>query len=86
MRRAKTMPRMQQRQEMLRELASEKVSGVAPARRRSRAAEAREAMQQIEEGVYGICADCSENIPAARLQAKPEATRCVNCQLEREKP
>ena len=79
------MSRMKQRQEMLRELASEEVSGVTPGRRQSRAVEALEAMQRIEEGVYGICADCSGKIPAERLRAKPEAIRCVNCQLERER-
>lgn len=85
MRRAKTMSRTKQRQQMLSELASEEVSGVMPRRRQSRAVEALEAMQRIREGAYGTCVDCDGRIPAERLRAKPEATRCVKCQLERER-
>lgn len=50
----------------------------------SRAAEAVDALQRIQEGTYGICSDCSKKIPAARLQVKPEAKRCVVCQTEYE--
>ncbi|MCP4591349.1 MAG: hypothetical protein GY842_11420 [bacterium] len=85
MRRVKTMSRMSQRQKMLRELASEGTSRIMPGAVPSRAVEALEAMQRIREGVYEICADCSGEIPAERLLAKPEATRCVKCQLERER-
>ena len=28
----------------------------------------------------GMCADCDVQIPAARLQALPNAARCVECQ------
>ncbi len=28
----------------------------------------------------GICADCNEEIPAARRRALPSAVRCVECQ------
>ena len=38
-----------------------------------------EALARIAEGTYGICAGCGERIPAARLEALPAATRCVNC-------
>ncbi len=48
-------------------------------------AQAGEALQRIDEGTYGICADCSKRIPAARLQVKPEAARCVACQAEYER-
>ncbi len=27
-----------------------------------------------------LCVDCRDEIPANRLQAKPDATRCINCQ------
>jgi len=49
-----------------------------------RAIEAIKALQRIQDGTYGICVDCGRNIPAARLQVKPEATRCVGCQSEHE--
>jgi len=29
---------------------------------------------------FGVCADCGADIPYVRLEAMPEATRCVTCQ------
>lgn len=37
------------------------------------------ALKRIEEGTYGICARCGKEIPAARLEARPESTLCVDC-------
>ncbi len=37
------------------------------------------ALLRIEDGTYGICGQCGEDISTGRLQAVPEATRCVNC-------
>ena len=37
------------------------------------------ALERIEDGSYGACESCGEDISAARLEAIPEATRCVNC-------
>jgi len=34
----------------------------------------------IAAGTYGICADCGKPIPEGRLQAIPDAERCVSCQ------
>ena len=36
--------------------------------------------QRLEDGKYGICVDCGKEIPAARLEALPEAIRCVEDQ------
>lgn len=38
------------------------------------------ALARIDAGTYGECTDCGVNIPAARLQASPEAPRCIACQ------
>ncbi len=38
------------------------------------------ALAMIEEGVYGICADCSNPISEKRLKMYPDATRCIACQ------
>jgi RNA polymerase-binding transcription factor DksA len=38
------------------------------------------AQQRLEEGKYGICIDCGEEIPAERLEAIPEAIRCIKDQ------
>jgi DnaK suppressor protein len=43
-------------------------------------AQIREAMQRKQEGTYGTCSDCRQKIPKARLEARPEATRCIECQ------
>ena len=34
----------------------------------------------IAGGTYGICVDCGAPIPEGRLQAIPDAERCVGCQ------
>ncbi|NNC87213.1 MAG: TraR/DksA family transcriptional regulator [Akkermansiaceae bacterium] len=38
------------------------------------------ALEKIEDGSYGICTNCKEVIPVARLLAKPSASLCVSCQ------
>jgi len=42
-------------------------------------------LERIEDGTYGLCEDCGENIPMGRLQAKPHARRCVACKFKEEK-
>ena len=39
-----------------------------------------DALVRIERGDYGVCADCGSPIPEGRLDARPEAARCVGCQ------
>jgi DnaK suppressor protein len=39
-----------------------------------------DALVRIDRGVYGTCADCGKPIPEGRLDARPEAARCVACQ------
>jgi DnaK suppressor protein len=34
---------------------------------------------KIDDGTYGPCADCGEEIPIKRLQAYPLTFRCINC-------
>jgi DnaK suppressor protein len=46
--------------------------------------EIRQAMRRIEEGTFGICAECGEEIPAARLKALPAADVCVDCKRRME--
>ena len=38
------------------------------------------ALKRIEDGTYGECIDCGENIPRPRLEANPSAARCIPCQ------
>jgi RNA polymerase-binding transcription factor DksA len=43
------------------------------------------ALTRIEEGSYGVCTDCGAKVPAGRLEARPEAARCVACQGKRDR-
>jgi DnaK suppressor protein len=45
----------------------------------------RHAFDLMQEGAYGICEDCEESIPAARLKAIPWARCCVSCQEMRDR-
>lgn len=38
------------------------------------------ALRRIENGGYGRCVDCGRELPEERLEARPEAARCVDCQ------
>jgi DnaK suppressor protein len=38
------------------------------------------ALEDIDAGRYGVCADCGAEIAEARLRVLPFATRCVGCQ------
>jgi len=38
------------------------------------------ALARIHSGTYGECTDCGTHIASARLQATPEAPRCIHCQ------
>ena len=38
------------------------------------------ARARLDDADFGVCEDCSADIPAARLVANPSATRCVRCQ------
>lgn len=45
-----------------------------------------EALRKLEEGTYGMCEDCEEEISAERLKILPFAIRCRDCQeLEEER-
>ena len=38
-----------------------------------------DALERIDSGTYGACGNCGKDIGRARLEAVPEATRCVDC-------
>jgi len=44
-----------------------------------------EALLKIEEGEYGICDECEEDIPIGRLKVVPFAHYCVKCKADIEK-
>src|SRR5574338_97297 len=44
-----------------------------------------EALLKIEDGEYGICEECEEEIPLGRLKVMPFARYCVKCKADIEK-
>ncbi len=43
-----------------------------------------EAIGRIDEGTYGICEDCGEEIGLKRLEARPVTTLCIDCKTIQE--
>ena len=42
-------------------------------------------LQDIEDGVYGFCVQCEEEISLKRLKARPIARYCIDCKTQLEK-
>lgn len=43
-----------------------------------------EAIARIDDGVYGICDECGEEIRIKRLEARPVAKFCIDCKTRQE--
>ncbi|MDX1649969.1 MAG: RNA polymerase-binding protein DksA [Myxococcota bacterium] len=54
-------------------------------RERGLLAKIEESLQKIEDGVYGECENCGEEIGIKRLEARPVAELCIECKAEQEK-
>jgi DnaK suppressor protein len=46
---------------------------------RVRLARLQEAVKRVDDEDFGLCLDCGEPIPMARLKAMPETGYCVDC-------
>ena len=44
-----------------------------------------EAILRIDDGEYGVCEECEEEIPLGRLKAMPFTRHCVKCKADLEK-
>ena len=42
------------------------------------------ALKRIEDGTYGTCTNCGNEILPERLEARPWATLCIDCKRRRE--
>ena len=42
------------------------------------------ALARVAAGTYGRCVTCGRELPDERLEARPEAERCVDCQQKAE--
>ena len=43
-----------------------------------------EAIARIDDGTYGVCEDCGEEIGLKRLEARPVTTLCIDCKTIQE--
>ncbi len=46
---------------------------------RQRVRQIDQALEEMEEGTYGICSDCGDDIQPARLEVRPLSVKCVDC-------
>jgi DnaK suppressor protein len=44
----------------------------------------REAIQRIEDGTFGLCESCGDEISIDRLKARPVTTLCIECKRKQE--
>lgn len=44
----------------------------------------KEAIERIDNGTYGICDDCGDEIAVERLDARPVTTYCIDCKTRQE--
>jgi len=43
------------------------------------------ALDRIENGVFGICETCGDEISTERLKARPVTTQCIDCKSKEER-
>jgi len=43
-----------------------------------------EALQRLDDGEFGICEQCGEEISIERLKARPVTTLCIRCKSDQE--
>jgi DnaK suppressor protein len=43
------------------------------------------ALAKIEEGNFGVCEECGEEVSLKRLEARPETTLCIRCKEDQER-
>jgi len=44
-----------------------------------------QALERIEDGSFGFCESCEEEIGAERLRVRPVTTLCIDCKTEEER-
>lgn len=44
-----------------------------------------EALERVRDGTFGVCEECGQAVPEARLEAIPYARLCAACQLKEER-
>ncbi|HEX7372865.1 MAG TPA: TraR/DksA C4-type zinc finger protein, partial [Thermodesulfobacteriota bacterium] len=44
----------------------------------------KEALARIDDGTFGICEECGDDISEERLKARPMTTLCIDCKTKAE--
>ena len=44
----------------------------------------KEALNRIENGTFGVCEQCGEDITIKRLKVRPVTTQCIDCKTKEE--
>ncbi len=60
-------------------LQNQAMAKATQARRQAERSRLRAALARLEDGEYGYCEDCGDDIPSGRLRLDPAALRCVEC-------
>ena len=53
-------------------------------RERQLAGKIRKTLLRIDNGIFGICEKCEEEISFKRLEARPVTTQCIDCKTKEE--
>ena len=50
----------------------------------TRIAQLEDALERLDEGIYGTCDSCGQSIDPERLEALPQTRLCIDCARERQ--
>ena len=60
-------------------LQSQAMAKANQVRRDGKKAALRQALERLNEGEFGYCEDCGDDIAAKRLEFDPSVSKCINC-------
>jgi DnaK suppressor protein len=60
-------------------LQNQAMAKAGQARRQATRTRLKAALTRIDEGEFGHCEDCGDEIATGRLELDPAATRCISC-------
>jgi DnaK suppressor protein len=71
-------------QSRIKDVRAEGASGITTEMKAETLQRINEALDRLDEGTYGRCFECGDEISEARLRALPFAVRCKDCEEARE--
>jgi DnaK suppressor protein len=72
--------------DLAKSLIDEEINASIVERAEQQLAQIDSALARLDDGQYGICLECGEDIPIERLKAIPSALYCVGCKDARQHP